>query len=118
MVLSTASYSAPEDSRSIKWWVSINMYIRIIGGDAYQEIRGLSQATVDLGEKIAWTLFRVPLLSGKTLEENEGEVEACYVGDKKGRDGLSLDRGRLCKWVLGELDEGKWVGCAPLVSNA
>ncbi len=94
------------------------MYIRVIGGDAYDEIRGMSQATVDLGEKISWTVFRVPLLCGKTLEESEGEVEACYVGDKKGRDGLWLDRGRLSRWVLEELEEGKWVGAAPLVSNA
>lgn len=93
------------------------MYIRVIGGDAYPEIRGMSQATVDLGEKIAWTVFRVPLLSGKEMGDG-GEVEACYVGDKKGRDGLWLDRGRLCRWVLGEVEEGKWVCAAPLISNA
>jgi hypothetical protein len=94
------------------------MYIRVIGGDPYHEIRGMSQATAALGEKIAWTIFRVPLLSGKTLGENEGEVETCYVGDKKGRDGLWLDRGRLCRWVLAELEEGNRVGYAPFVSNA
>jgi hypothetical protein len=32
-----------------------------------------------------------------------------YVGDKQGRDGLHLDRGRLAKWILRELDERKWV---------
>ncbi|KAH7372102.1 hypothetical protein BKA64DRAFT_767744 [Cadophora sp. MPI-SDFR-AT-0126] len=118
LTLSTASYSAPEDTRSLKWWVAINMYVRVIGGDAYDEVRGMAQATVDLGEKIKWTVFRVPLLSGKTLGEHEGEVEACYVGDKKGRDGLWLDRGRLARWILNEVEEGKWVGAYPLVSNA
>ncbi|KAK0105038.1 hypothetical protein ONS95_004594 [Cadophora gregata] len=118
LTLSTASYSAPEDTRSVKWWVAINMYVRVIGGDAYNEVRGMAQATVDLGEKIKWTVFRVPLLSGKALGDSEGEVEACYVGDKKGRDGLWLDRGRLARWILGELDEGKWIGTCPLVSNA
>lgn len=78
----------------------------------------MAQATVDLGEKINWTVFRVPLLSGKSLDENEGEVQACYVGDKKGRDGLWLDRGRLARWILGELNEGKWVDACPILSNA
>ena len=32
LTLSTASYSAPEDTRSLKWWVAINMYVRVIGG--------------------------------------------------------------------------------------
>ncbi|CZT48507.1 uncharacterized protein RSE6_09211 [Rhynchosporium secalis] len=130
LVLSTPSYSAPEDGRSLKWWVSINLYIRVLPGDAYDEIRGMAQATVDLGEKIKWTVFRVPLLSGKELGSapNKGdaevgkrereEVNACYVGDKKGRDGLCLDRGRLARWVLGEIGEGKWVGALPLISNA
>lgn len=103
---------------SLKWWVAINMYVRVIGGDAYDEVRGMAQATVDLGENIKWTVFRVPLLSGKKLDESEGEVEACFVGDKKGRDGLWLDRGRLARWILGELDEEKWIGACPLVSNA
>ncbi|KAL2062066.1 hypothetical protein VTL71DRAFT_6332 [Oculimacula yallundae] len=132
LILSTASYSAPEDTRSLKWWVSINMYIRILPGDAYDEIRGMAQATVDLGEKIKWTVFRVPLLIGEELGEKKGgkggggeakgeeerEVEACYVGDRKGRDGLILDRGRLARWVLNEIEEGKWVGACPLLSNA
>ncbi|KAF8846936.1 NAD(P)-binding protein [Acephala macrosclerotiorum] len=121
LILSTASYTAPEDRASLKWWVAINCYIKVIGGDTYTEIRGMAEETVSLGEKISWTLFRVPLLRGEKLDDdwNKGElgVEACYVGDRKGRDGLFLDRGRLARWVLGELDEGKWVGCSPLVSN-
>ena len=78
----------------------------------------MTEETVALGEKIKWTAFRVPLLNGEELNENEGEVNAAYVGDKKGRDGLFLDRGRLARWILNELDEGKWIGCCPLVSNA
>jgi len=118
LVLSTASYSAAEDTASLKWWFAINCYIRVIGGDTYPEIRGFTEETVALGEKIAWTAFRVPLLKGEELDENPGEVNAAYVGDKKGRDGLFLDRGRLARWILNELDEGKWIGCSPLVSNA
>ncbi|KUJ08270.1 NAD(P)-binding protein [Mollisia scopiformis] len=118
LVLSTASYSAPEDTASFKWWVAVNCYVKVIGGDTYEEIVGFTEETVALGEKIKWTAFRVPLLRGEDLNESKGEVNAAYVGDKKGRDGLFLDRGRLARWILNELDEGKWIGCCPLVSNA
>lgn len=117
LTLSTPSYAAPQDARSLKWWAAINMYVRIIGGDSYDEIRGMAQATVDLGAAVKWTVFRVPLLSGEVVGAG-GAVEACFVGDPKGRDGLSLERGRLARWVLGELEEEKWVGFCPLVANA
>jgi len=121
LVLATPSYSAPQDTRSIKWFVSINAYIRPIGGDSYTEIRGIAQATVDLGDKCEWTAFRVPLLQGKELGEVErggDEVNAVFVGDKQGKDGIHLDRGRLARWILAELGERKWVGMCPLLSNA
>ena len=82
----------------------------------------MAEETTTLGEKINWTVFRVPLLYGTELDENTGtegeEVEACYVGDEKGRDGLWLDRGRLARWILGELDDHKWIGACPMVANA
>jgi len=118
LILSTASYSAPEDSYSIKWFFAINFYIKVIGGDTYEEIKGMAEETVALGEKIDWTVFRVPLLQGKELGENDGDVNAVYVGDKKGRDGLHLDRGRLAKWILGELEERKWICACPFLANA
>jgi len=118
LILSTASYSAPEDSHSVKWFFAINFYIRVIGGDTYDEIRSMAEETVALGEKIDWTVFRVPLLYGKELNENEGPVNAVYVGDKHGRDGLKLDRGRLARWILGELEEGKWICACPMLANA
>jgi hypothetical protein len=118
LALSTASYSAPEDQTSLIWWLGINVYVRGIGGDAYTEIRGIAEETVALGEQINWTVFRVPALHGKTLDTNPGEVNACYIGDRRGRDGIFLDRGRLARWILGELDEGKWIGACPTLANA
>lgn len=102
LILSTPSYSAPQDTRSIKWFVSINFYIRPLGGDSYREIRGMALETVDLGDSIEWTVFRVPLLQGTELIEGslEPKVYAAYVGDKQGRDGLFLERSRLVRWVL------------------
>lgn len=116
--MSTASYSAPEDKFSLKWFVIINGFIRIFGGDAYEEIRGIAQETVALGDKISWTVFRVPLLSGEKLSSSEDLVNACFIGDAEGRDGLCLDRGRLARWVLKELEEAKWIGLCPALSNA
>jgi hypothetical protein len=78
----------------------------------------MAEETVALGEKIDWTVFRVPLLQGKTLGENDGPVNAVYVGDKQGRDGLHLDRGRLARWILAELQEGKWICACPMLANA
>ena len=78
----------------------------------------MAKETVALGDRIAWTVFRVPLLRGERLEGNEGEVNAGWVGDGEGRDGLALDRGRLARWVLGELEEGRWVGRCPMLANA
>jgi nucleoside-diphosphate-sugar epimerase len=118
LILSTASYSAPEDKHSIKWFFAINFYVKVIGGDTYEEIKGMAEETVALGEKIDWTVFRVPLLQGTELDANNGgEVNAVYVGDKKGRDGLHLDRGRLARWILKELEERKWVGACPILAN-
>ncbi|RDW56937.1 NAD(P)-binding protein-19 [Coleophoma crateriformis] len=117
MVLSTASYSAPQDTASLKWFVAIQCYIKVIGGDTYEEISGFTKETVALGSAIEWTVFRVPLLKGEELGAG-GEVNTAWVGDKRGKDGLHLDRGRLVRWVLKEMDEKKWVGLCPLLSNA
>jgi hypothetical protein len=74
MVLSTASYSAPQDSNNLMWWIGINVYIRGVGGDAYTEIKGIAETTVGLEEAFEWTVFRVPLLKGDKLGKNDGEV--------------------------------------------
>lgn len=92
--------------------------MRGIGGDSYAEVTGIAKETAALGDRIDWTVFRVPSLHGKTLDASPGEVNACYIGDKKGRDGVFLDRGRLARWILGELEEGKWIATSPALANA
>jgi hypothetical protein len=105
---------------SLKWLVSINCYVKAFGGDTYKEITSIAKETVALGDKIEWTLFRVPLLQGKEVltDGNLGKVNAVWVGDKKGRDGLHLDRGQLAMWILNELEERKWIGLCPFIANA
>lgn len=98
--------------------MAINWYIKVIGGDTYTEISGMAKETVALGDKISWTVFRVPLLNGTKLGDNKRDVHAVFVGDSKGRDGLSLDRGKLANWILNEIYEEKWNGLCPILANA
>ena len=76
MVLSTASHPAPQDTRNLKWWVAINVFVRGLGGDTYWEIRGIARETVALEEKVKWTVFRVPGLKGEELGADKREVNA------------------------------------------
>lgn len=99
---------------------------------------------MDLGDKVAWTLFRVPLLVGTVLGEDQiaavkgipqgkyigveeggksandvnAKVNAAFVGNKDGKDALFLDRGRLALWVLGEIEEQRWIRICPTIANA
>jgi hypothetical protein len=43
------------------------------------------------------------------IDENSGKIDAVWVGDKERRNDLHLDRGRLARWILGELRERKWI---------
>lgn len=42
-------------------------------------------------------------------------VQAGYVGS--GKDGMFLTRKSMCIWILNEIDEKKWLGKAPQLSN-
>jgi len=101
----------------LKWFLATS-YVKVFGGDSYAEITGIAAETVALGKTIDWTVFRVPVLSGEVLDENQGEVNAVHIGDSKGRDALHLERTGLARWILTELDEMKWIGRCPLLANA
>jgi len=118
LTLSTPSYKAPEDTRSFIWFISIQFYIRPIGGDTYKEIRGIAKETVALGDKIDWTVFRVPLMRGTELKIDDPEISESFVGDIQHHDWIVLDRSPLARWVLREIDRKNWVGKCPLLSNA
>jgi hypothetical protein len=77
---------------------------------AYKEINGFTPLIRQISaDELAWTVFRVPVL-------RDGEarpVKAGFVGDV----GLSIERQALAEWVLREMEEGRWVGKCPAVSN-
>ncbi|KAF2487589.1 hypothetical protein BDY17DRAFT_14303 [Neohortaea acidophila] len=111
-VLSTASYSAPEDRRSLKWWFGI-LAIKLFLGTAYKEINGMSRAVTSLPtEQVEWTLFRVPGLTNSEAKP----VRAGFIGDGKS-DGIFISRGSIAVWILQELEERRWVNKAPSLCN-
>ncbi|KAK0822427.1 hypothetical protein LTR73_009302, partial [Friedmanniomyces endolithicus] len=74
------------------------MVIKLMGGTVYQEINAMSRATATLlGNKVEWTLFRVPFLTNSDAKP----VRAGFLGD--GTDGLFLSRNSAAVWVLQEL---------------
>jgi hypothetical protein len=112
MVLGTCSFPAPQDKGALKWKASI-ILVKIIGGSAYDEFRGLGEfvASQDVSQ-LKWTLFRVPFLTNGPL----APVTASYTGT--GADGMFLSRKSLATWVLDHITgDSEWVGKAPVLSN-
>jgi len=112
LVLGTCSFTAPADKGAWKWSASI-VLIKIIGGSAFDEFRGLGQfVTSQDVNKIKWTLFRVPFLGNG----EEKPVTATFTGT--GKDGMFLSRKSIGAWVLKEIGEdSEWVGKAPVLCN-
>lgn len=54
---------------------------------------------------------RLPVLTNGEVKP----VQAGYVGS--GKDSMILTRRSMCIWVLNEIEEKKWVGKAPGISN-
>ncbi|PKX89432.1 uncharacterized protein P174DRAFT_425355 [Aspergillus novofumigatus IBT 16806] len=85
MVLGTCSYPAPQDKGGLKWKASV-VLIKIIGGSAYDEFRGLGEfvASQDVSQ-LKCTLFRVPFLTNGP----NAPVTASYTGT--GDDGVMVN---------------------------
>jgi hypothetical protein len=112
LILGTCSFPAPTDKSSWKWSASVAL-IKIIGGSAYSEFRGLGEfITSQDVNKIKWTLFRVPFLGNG----EEKSVTATFPGS--GKDGMFLSRKSIAVWVLKEIgDESEWIGKTPVLCN-
>jgi hypothetical protein len=111
IVLATPSFKVAEDKSSLKWWFGVFM-VRMLFGDAYADIVGIGKAVSALPvDEIEWTLFRVPVLTNGDYKP----VQTAMIGD--GKDGMMLSRKSSAVWVLQELEEKKWVGKAPALSN-
>ena len=86
------------------WLLMRRLYLDIVHAAKFI----VSQPT----DKLKWTLFRVPNLG----KGPACPVKAAFKGD--GNDRLHLDRKALAEWVLLEMTQEKWIGRAPIISNA
>ncbi|KXS99545.1 hypothetical protein AC578_4275 [Pseudocercospora eumusae] len=92
-------------------WLCCVSLIRIFFKAAWDEVRGIGAATSSLDVKeIPWTVFGVPLLTNGEAKA----TKARFVG--KGA-GLVLGRKSLAVWLLQEIEEGKWIGLCPAISE-
>lgn len=88
------------------------MFIKLVGGDAYQEFNGLGTVVTSQDVNlIKWTLFRVLFLG----DADAKPITATFTG--KGGDGMFLNRKGMADWVLGEIQKGEWIGMCPALSN-
>jgi nucleoside-diphosphate-sugar epimerase len=110
LFISTASYHVPQDAFSILYSLMV-WSVYLLFSTAYKEINGFTPLVAQLpADELAWTIFRVPV-----LRDGEAKpVKAGFVGEV----GLGIERKALAEWVLREMEEEKWVGKCPAVSNA
>lgn len=77
------------------------------------EMKGSGEAVTGLGEEFKWTTLRAPNLNDESAKE---VVEAGYLGEAF-KGGFDLSRGGMARWVLREIEEGAWIGKAPVLGN-
>lgn len=109
--ISTASYKAPQDRFSLLYSLMI-WPVYLFVHPAYAEINAMTPLITELPtDEIKWTVFRVPVLRDKDAKP----VKAAFVGEGVG---MFLERKGIAEWVLKEMEEEKWVGKCPALSNA
>jgi hypothetical protein len=110
LFISTASYRAPQDAFSILYLLMV-WSVYLFFSPAYEEINGFTPLITQLpADELAWTVFRVPV-----LRDGEAKpVKAGFVGEV----GMTIERKAIAEWVLKEMEDGKWLGKCPALSNA
>ncbi|KAF2117908.1 hypothetical protein BDV96DRAFT_597771 [Lophiotrema nucula] len=109
LFVSTASYHDPADKFSLLFSLMIWM-LWLFMHPAYAEINAMTPQLVALPSEMNWTVFRVPNL-------RDGEARPVKAG-MIGETGINLERKGMAEWVLGEMEEGRWVGKCPALANA
>ncbi|KIW05402.1 uncharacterized protein PV09_03915 [Verruconis gallopava] len=114
MALSTpGGFQQPGERPSWLWWLLVHVIPKLVTPGGVAEMRRIGEV-VSAQKDLDWTVFRIPHLNegSKDLEVRTGFIGAGYDGS------WELSRASLVRWVLRELDEGKWTGRAPAVGNA
>ncbi|KAF5573966.1 C6 transcription factor [Fusarium pseudocircinatum] len=110
-IVCTVSWISPEDKFSLTWSL-IRLLIKTMARDAFEDLVAIGNYVSSIPtDQLAWTIMRLPNLSDGQMKP----VKEAVRGD--GNDGMSLTRSSLAQWVLKEIDEKKWVGKSPMISN-
>lgn len=109
IVVSTPSARAPEDLFDMKFKALVSI-IRTTMRAAYEEIVGIAQAVQ--ASELEWTIVRVSTLNNRV---GSGKVRVGYLG--RGEVGVQLSRADMVDFILDELQNEKYVGKMPAISN-
>ncbi|HYP85360.1 NAD(P)-dependent oxidoreductase [Variovorax sp.] len=111
-LIATATTSAQDrhDRFSVSFWLAMRL-VKAFAGNAYDEILGVAEAIRT--STLDWTLVRLPMLSDKPC----GHPAATgYVGDPSIKL-FSMSREPLAEFLVAQLNDVRWIGKSPAVSN-
>jgi putative NADH-flavin reductase len=112
VALGTTSIKDSNDKFNYQFWFLINS-IAIFARTAYKDIVTVGNVIRAEGEKMDWTLVRVPILGN----EEKKEFVVGYVGD--GKTTAWLTRSALATFMVNEAEktDSEWTRKAPLLSS-
>ncbi|KAB8273920.1 hypothetical protein BDV30DRAFT_226267 [Aspergillus minisclerotigenes] len=110
LILCTPSYHDAADTITLKWQIGA-WFMRLFSAGQYREMVGIGEyiASLPVGKRVQWTLFRV----GGLTEGEEAPVKATSLGS--GDDGTWISRASVATWALDEIDRERWLGKAPYI---
>ena len=93
----------------VKSRVLINL-VKLIKRAAYEEI--INVGKVVQSSNLDWTIIRLPLLNNNP---KSGKVKVGYLGKKE--VGLKISRADIADFMLKQVQDTKYIGKAPVISN-
>jgi putative NADH-flavin reductase len=109
IITSTLSARDPNDPLNLRTKALVNL-VKITMRDAYEEIVSVSEMVRD--SDLDWTIVRLTMLNNNP---DSGKVKAGYVG--KGEVGTWISRADLADFLLGQVQDTKYLRQAPAISN-
>jgi nucleoside-diphosphate-sugar epimerase len=111
-IIATATPSAidPQDRPQLAFTLAVGA-VKLLAGSAHQEITETANAIRTT--RLDWTVLRLPMLSDRP---NDRPVAIGYIGDPQIKL-LGMSRERLADFVVGQLDDRRWIMKSPMVCN-
>ena len=109
VVVSTCSVPDPEDLPDAKF-KALAGFVRTVAPGPYREVRQAAEIVRASG--LDWTLVRVAKLSNKPAT---GQIRVGHYG--RGVVGMSISRGDLAAFLLGQAGDRTYLRQAPAISN-